>query len=152
MATYWRISNYPDLSGEGGRVASARWHTAGRRIVYMTESPTSAILETLVHFDGDIEDIPDFYNLLQISIPDDAAIQRLDPPPGSKWREDQTITRDLGDIWLASSKTALARVPSAIAPHTWNYLLNPAHPDASRASFSHEREQFDSRLFGFGSR
>ena len=25
---------------------------------------------------------------------------------------------------------ALARVPSAIMPNTWNFLLNPEHPEA----------------------
>ena len=51
MAIYWRISDYPDLNGEGGRKAGARWHTAGSRIVYLAESPMAALVETLVHLD-----------------------------------------------------------------------------------------------------
>jgi hypothetical protein len=38
-------------------------------------------------------------------------------------------------------------------PRTWNYLLNPEHPEASRTlviSVIHER--FDNRLFRFGAR
>lgn len=153
MATYWRISNFDDLSGEGGRKASARWHPAGLRIVYMAESPTAALLETLVHFDGDSEDIPDFYTLLRISSPDGLAIHLIEPPVEIEWRQDQKMTRRLGDAWLASLETAVARVPSAIAPRTWNYLLNPAHPDASQMRIVEViRERFDSRLFRFGDR
>jgi hypothetical protein len=36
-------------------------------------------------------------------------------------------------------------------PCTWNFLLNPAHPDAPRVSVAEVlRERFDNRLFGSG--
>lgn len=151
MAIYWRISDYPDLSGEGGRKAGARWHTAGSRIVYLAESPMVAIVETLVHLDVDPEDMPDIYTLLKISVPDGLAVDLLDPPSGSEWKQAMELTRSIGDRWLASLKTALARVPSAIAPHTWNYLLNPEHPDAKQVQIIEIiKERFDNRLFRFG--
>jgi RES domain-containing protein len=44
-------------------------------------------------------------------------------------------------------------VPSAIAPQTWNYLLNPQHPNAGQVQVAEViREQFDNRLFRFGAR
>jgi RES domain-containing protein len=50
-------------------------------------------------------------------------------------------------------ETPLVRVPSAIAPQTWNYLLNPEHPDAKQVQVAEViREQFDNRLFRFGAR
>jgi len=45
----WRISNYADLSGGGGLQAAGRWHTRGKRIVYLADHPASAVLEMLVH-------------------------------------------------------------------------------------------------------
>jgi RES domain-containing protein len=112
-----------------------------------------ALVETLVHLDIDPEDIPDFYTLLKISIPDGLALQLLDPPAGVEWRQELELTRSIGDAWLASLKTPLARVPSAIAPHTWNYLLNPTHPDTAKVQIAEViRERFDSRLFRFGGR
>jgi len=151
--TLWRISDYIDLSGEGGRKAGARWHTAGSRIVYLADSPMVALVETLVHLDVDREDTPDFYTLLKISIPDGLAIRLLDPPAGSEWKQDLELTRQIGDTWLASLETPLARVPSAIAPHTWNYLLNPSHSDAKQIEVAEViRERFDNRLFSFGGR
>lgn len=153
LKTFWRVSNYIDLSGEGGRKASARWHTAGSRVVYLADSPMSALVESLVHLDVDGEDTPDFYTLLKISVPDGLAIQPLDPPAGAEWKQDLELTRRMGDAWHASLATPLARVPSVIAAYTWNYLLNPDHPEAKQVTVAEViREQFDNRLFRFGSR
>jgi RES domain-containing protein len=59
----------------------------------------------------------------------------------------------MGDLWLTTRETPLARVPSAIAPQTWNYLLNPEHPEARQVQVAEViRERFDNRLFHFGAR
>jgi RES domain-containing protein len=50
---------------------------------------------------------------------------------GEVWKQDEALTRGLGDSWLESQASALARVPSAILPETFNYLLNPLHQDAA---------------------
>jgi RES domain-containing protein len=153
MKTFWRISDYVGLTGDGGRKAGARWHTASSRIVYLAESPMAALVETLVHLEVDSEDTPDFYTLLKIPVPDGLVIQPLDPPAGSEWKQDLKLTRRMGDAWLASLETPLARVPSAIAPQTWNYLLNPEHPDAKMIEVAEViKERFDNRLFRFSSR
>ncbi|MGB9409097.1 MAG: RES family NAD+ phosphorylase, partial [Terracidiphilus sp.] len=56
MTTLWRISNYVDLSGEGGLTASARWHTKGKPVVYLADSPAGAMLERIVHMTDMYED------------------------------------------------------------------------------------------------
>jgi RES domain-containing protein len=113
----------------------------------------AALVETLVHLEVDSEDTPDFYTLLKIPVPDGLVIQPLDPPAGSEWKQDLKLTRRMGDAWLASLETPLARVPSAIAPQTWNYLLNPEHPDAKMIEVAEViKERFDNRLFRFSSR
>jgi RES domain-containing protein len=153
MKTLWRISDYIDLCGDGGRKAGARWHSAGSRIVYLAESPMVALVETLVHLEIDSEETPDFYTLLKVAVPNELAILSLDPPSGSDWKHDLELTRRIGDTWLASQETALARVPSVLAPETWNYLLNPEHPDAKKVEIAEIiKERFDNRLFRFGAR
>ncbi len=153
MSICWRVSNYIDLSGEGGRKASARWHTAGSRIVYLAESPMSALVESLVHLEVDSDETPDSYTLLKIFVPGDLVVQPLDPPAGTEWKQDLELTRSIGDAWLASLETPLARVPSAIAPRTWNYLLNPEHLGAKQVAIAEViHERFDNRLFRFGTR
>lgn len=155
MTTLWRISNYVDLSGEGANIASGRWHTKGRPTVYLAESPASAMLERIVHLMDANEDgfLPQFYQLLKIDVPDDLPIKQLNTLAPADWKEQIEFTRSLGDAWLASQETPLARVPSVIVPRTWNYLLNPEHPDAKRVVVAEViRERFDNRLFRFGSR
>jgi RES domain-containing protein len=148
-----RISNHPDLTGAGGLKWSARWHTKGNKIVYLSDSPSGALLETLVHFEIDSEDIPEAYVRLKVAVPDDLPITYLAPPAGEDWKLDETLTRSLGDRWLAEGKTCLARVPSAIVSEAWNYLLNPQHPDAAQVkTVSVTREQYDRRIFRFGLR
>jgi RES domain-containing protein len=112
------------------------------------------MLERIVHLlDDEDGDLPHFYQLLEVSAPDRAAIKPLSTMMPVDWRERLEFTRQLGDAWLASLKTPLARVPSAIAPHTWNVLLNPAHPGARQMQIeSASRERFDTRLFRLGGR
>ena len=73
----WRISNHVTLSGEGGMRASARWHSRGRPIVYLAESPAGAMLETLVHLQGRRDRLPRTYTLLAIVAPDIVSIERI---------------------------------------------------------------------------
>jgi RES domain-containing protein len=155
MTTLWRISNYAELSGEGGMRASARWHTKGRLIVYLAESPASALLERIVHLTDRNEDgdLPPYYQLLKISVPDECEIKSLTTLVPIDWREQDDFTRSMGDSWLASLETPLARVPSSIVPHTANFLLNPEHTLATRVLIEERtKERFDNRLFRFGPR
>ena len=153
MSTLWRISEHVDLEGLGGKKFSSRWTSLGRRVVYLAESPAGALLEVLVHFSLEDEDIPRPYTLLQVSAPEANAVRFLDPQTDPDWRVDEEVTRRIGDAWIASLETPLARVPSAIMPRTWNYLLNPEHPDAKQVLIAAViKERFDNRLFRFGSR
>jgi RES domain-containing protein len=153
MTTLWRISNHVDLSGEGGFGASGRWHTEGRLVVYLADSPAGALLERIVHMTDMLEDanLPRFYQLLQVSVPDEIAIKPLNTIAPTDWKERLQFTREVGDTWMVSRETALARVPSAIAPQTWNYLLNPEHSEAKLVTVvAVIKERFDNRLFRFG--
>ena len=146
----WRISNYTDLSGIGGVRAAGRWHSQGRRIVYLADHPSSALLEMLVHMDRDL--IPPTYQLLRIDIPPGMTIETvmtgdLAGDLAGSWWNDMTASREIGDRWLDQSTSALLQVPSAISAQGQNFLLNPAHPDAAKvivAEIFHA--PFDARL------
>jgi len=105
------------------------------------------MFEALVHMDYEVQDLPDEFTLLKIGAPDSLKISLLDPSENPDWREQPEFTRGMGDAWLASRGTALARVPSAVVPHAWNYLLNPEHPDAKLVRIEGQsRERLDIRL------
>jgi RES domain-containing protein len=144
----WRISNHSTLDGRGGLETSARWHTQGRPIVYLAESVAGALLEVLVHLDLSPVRLPKSYRLLKVEAPDDISLEVLSAANlGEDWVSDETLTRTIGDQWLASKRTALLRVPSAIAPETSNVLLNSAHVDARRLRIASHREYpWDLRL------
>lgn len=105
------------------------------------------MLERLVHLQNGNGKLPPIYDLLEIKVPDEMQIAELLPLAGEGWKVNTDLTRRIGDEWLVSMETPLARVPSAIVPRTWNMLLNPAHPKASSVRIeSVIRERFDSRL------
>ena len=141
----WRISPFPDLSGTGGLYASGRWHSKGRPVAYLADSAAGAMLETLVHMEIDREDVPSAFNLLRVGMPADVEVDQLEPLPDD-WRERPELTREIGDSWLRRGEYLLLAVPSAIMPHTENYLLNPLHPDADEIELVVERHAFDARL------
>jgi RES domain-containing protein len=126
---FWRISQHVDLSGQGGRLVSGRWHTRGRPIVYMAECSPGAMLESLVQLR--VSPQPLAFQLLRIEGPKLAKVIDLPVAASTGWQEDKVVTRMIGDNWLETGQSALARVPSALAPQAWNVLLNPEHPTAS---------------------
>ncbi len=140
----WRISEFDDLSGRGGLLASARWNTRGHAVVYTAESSAGALSELLVHLDRDL--IPPDFQLLTLEA--DPSVSILDAPRlPANWKLDHTITRKIGDEWLSSERSALFRVPSAIVTHAYNVLINPLHPDSSQIKIvARERLEFDRRL------
>jgi len=145
----WRISNYADLHGIGGLKASARWHTRGHRIVYLSSTPASAVLEILVNLEIEEGHLPRSYKLLEIEVPEDVKIEKLEDwaTLPKDWRKKQAETQALGDQWLDRDSSALLEVPSALVPHTRNFLLNPLNKDAARIMIiSVSRQRFDRRL------
>ena len=143
----WRISNHVSLSGEGGMRASARWHSRGRPIVYLAESPAGAMLEALVHLKGRRDKLPLTYTLLAILAPDTVSIERTMIPTAA-WKKDLEWSRQQGDEWLQSGRTAILEVPSVILPRSRNFLLNPLHADATSIHVEEViRDLYDERLF-----
>jgi len=124
-------------------LASARWHNQGRRIVYLAESPAGAMIEALVHLEVDPANPPPNYTLLKLEVPSELEIPTLE---FTDWA-DTVATRAAGDGWLRAGASALLRVPSVIAPETWNVLLNPVHGDAARLRVVwKQRQPWDARL------
>ena len=128
----WRVSDYADLSGQGGIVAAARWHRAGTPVVYCADHPATALLEKLVHID--VDDMPRGYTLLTIDVPDVPARRIEISNLPEDWMTELDVTQSVGTDVLNRAENLLVWVPSILVPHAWNALLNPRHADAARCS------------------
>jgi RES domain-containing protein len=144
----WRISNYANLDGRGGLYAPGRWHTEGKRIVYLAENPAGALIEVLVHLELDPGHLPKSYRLLKAEAAEGLSVRAIAGPElPANWVSDQIATRTVGDQWLSSKSAVLLRVPSAIVPETFNVLLNPEHAEADRIEVLwHAEYPWDARL------
>lgn len=145
-SVYWRISNYTDLAGIGGTVTAGRWHHKGQPVVYLADSPATALLEVLVHFEMSIDELPDRFTLLRIELPSSASKASVEKHLPENWHQHQYQTRSLGSQWLSEGSALLLKVPTVIVPHNCNYLFNPHHPEASLAKLSVEQFPLDPRL------
>ena len=114
----------------GGLKASGRWHHAGHAIVYLAQTPASALLEVCVHTSAN--DVPPAFTLLKIEGPDlevpSIAIVSLP----KDWQTHLEVTRDSGTAWLEKKRSVLLQVPSAIVPETANFLFNPSHKQSAK--------------------
>jgi RES domain-containing protein len=94
-----------------------------------------------------------YYDLIKVNVPDGVQTKPLTTLAAVGWQDRMDVPQKIGDAWLASMETSLARVPSAIMPSTWNYLLNPMHPDAPKVTIAEViHERFDNRLLRLGTR
>lgn len=133
MPSLWRLSKHLTLDGKGGLKTPNRWNSRGYAIVYCARSPAGAILEILVHIDRSV--FPDDYKLIEVHHPDSLSAEIVDENTlPEACNSSIRVTREIGDQWLKSKRSALLDVPSVIAPSTRNVLLNPVHPDAQQIS------------------
>lgn len=137
------------LYDTGGAIrVGGRWSSPGVAVIYAAGHYSTAILEILVHR-GRLS-LPGSHHAMAITIPDDIRIERFDPDAHSGWRlEGSSVAGRYGDEWVAAARTAVLAVPSVPAwPVEWNYVINPAHADASRIEPGDPFEvEWDERLF-----
>lgn len=138
------------LQGVGAALTEGyRWNSINTHLVYTAESRALATLEVSVHLDF-LEDLPTDRFYVEIEIPDDIKILELsiDQLPDN-WDTKPPIleTQFIGDDFVSQKNAAVLKVPSAIVPPEFNYLINPNHPDSAKIKvISAHRLQFDNRF------
>ena len=129
----WRISSHSTLDGRGGFSASGRWHTEGRRIVYLAENPAGALVEVLVHLELDPVHLPKSYRLLKAEAPEDLPVRTSAPSnypaTGSRTKSLRALSETSG--WPPKALCYYEYRRSS-CPKTFNVLLNPEHAEAGR--------------------
>lgn len=138
------------LSGIGASLSEGfRWNSLSTRIVYTAESRALAILEVSVHLDLQ-EDLPTDRYLITLEIPDEVEILELDQIDlPLNWDAKPPIieTQLIGDDFVNQQSAAVLKVPSAIVPEEYHYLINPLHLDAQKIQVTTSKQLlFDTRL------
>lgn len=129
----WRFSHYESLDGRGGLLASARWHTRGREILYCAPNPATAVLEILVHGQVGESAALTRHRFIKLDIPDDVSRDSVDEAQlPTDWSRRISVTRAWGDRWLREGRAAVLTVRSVLVPETYNIIVNPRHPDTAR--------------------
>ena len=144
--------DYATLDGMGGMFSSGRWHQRDVKVTYAASSRSLAVLERFIHCAPTT--IPNMV-MITIFVPDDIAYEHLvSSQLPDNWdtitASDQDDTQALGMDFLTKNKHAYLKVPSAIVPHEYNYILNPNHPDSPRIIINEVHPyQFDARYQRF---
>ena len=137
-------SRYHENDGLGASLYGGRWNHKGTPAIYTAESVALCALEVIVND----ADLAGDYICISIEVPDltMTIMSLVDMPPGWDSHPYIAATQDIGTNWAKAQMTAVLSVPSVVIPRERNYILNPAHPDFSRMSFSAEPFTFDDRL------
>lgn len=116
------------LSSSG---SANRWNDKGQFVLYAGSSRSLSSLELIVH-KGAVT--PEFqYKVMVISIADDDHLFKdikMRSLPGN-WRTLAAYPhlQQIGSDWYSSRESLVLRIPSAIIPLEFNYLINTRHPE-----------------------
>ncbi len=111
--------------------AANRWNKKGEYVIYTGGSRSLSTLESVVHRNYIRPDIP--YKVMIISVPDsDRLVKTLkttDLP--LNWRQFEAYSKlqEIGSDWITRRETLILKVPSAVIPQEYNYIINTEHPD-----------------------
>lgn len=146
----FRISNelYSKTLTTSG--SANRWNLKGQHVLYTGSSRSLSTLELIVHT-GAVKPLIS-YKVMIISIADDdyltKQIQLKDLP--SHWRSFSAYSalQTIGSNWYTTQASLVLKVPSAVIPLEYNYIINTEHPDfRDKVSLVRLEDYFwDSRL------
>ena len=137
-----------DLSGKGAEMYGGRWNSKGTALLYTSQSRALAFAEISMHIPLGI--VPKDYFLINIQIPDSANILELteaDMPADWRSNPHSDSTQRIGDGFATALQYLVLRVPSAVVPGDFNFLINPSHPAMKEVTIADvEPFEFDSRF------
>lgn len=140
MISVWRIvkseRQATAFDGEGARRYGGRWNEVGISMIYASGSLSLATLEYFVNLDA----LPPLA-LSLVSIEARVPIGIIEDigksvPKGWDSLPATHEAKSYGTHWINRQSSAVLKVPSAVIPNEFNYLLNPHHPDFKRIAIN----------------
>ena len=107
-----------------------RWNSKGNKVLYCAESIALAFLENMIRRQG--VGFNDDFKTMFIEIPSKSTTSNIyieDLEAG--WRDFNNYPKcqALGDKWYDERKNLLLKVPSAVLPEAYNFVIHTEHPD-----------------------
>ena len=136
-----------DLSGLGAKLFGGRWNSVGTSCLYTSQSRALSLLEYSVNVS--ISNIPPALSMTVIEIPDNYIMEVNLKDLPENWRSSPTpsATKIFGTNLLNLGNSPVLKIPSAIIPQEFNFLLNSAHADSKNFKIlSVEAFVYDIRL------
>ena len=140
------FSNKLVASGRAGR-----WNLDDQQTIYTGSSRSLSTLELIVQENSVSPD--SVYRVMVISISDEEKLftHILQSGLPDNWRNIIAYPQlqILGSEWYKSNKSLILKVPSAVIPKEYNYIINVSHPDFKHnVSLVRAEDYFwDERLF-----
>lgn len=109
---------------------SGRWNRLGEEVIYAASSRSLACLENLVHRRSTVG--TSTFRTMVIYVPDHATIKHVnlhDLP--EEWNQFpiNEACQSLGSTWYQSKASLALRVPSAVIPDEFNWVINTRHAE-----------------------
>jgi RES domain-containing protein len=107
-----------------------RWNSEVNKVLYCAESIALAFLENMIRRQG--VGFNDDFKIIVIEIPDKTEITILNTDDlKSGWRDHNNYSecQEHGNQWYNENKTLLLKVPSAVLPQSFNFVINTSHTD-----------------------
>ena len=144
----YRITTANHASGLTSPGVAGRWNTTGTYVIYSSFSRSLACLENIVHRSSSQLMLP--FRCMVIDLPDGLDIETATADRiGLNWfsGESLRICQEIGNKWIIQGRTCILKVPSAVVPKEFNFVLNTAHPDFRKITIQGiEDFEFDKRL------
>lgn len=117
-----------DLTPSG---SANRWNLKDQQVIYAAGSRSLATLELAVHRSSITLNHP--YRLMVLSVPDDDqfVLQVKTSMLPENWRSIAAYgsLQQIGSRWYQDKSSLLLKIPSAVIPMEYNYIINTLHPD-----------------------
>jgi RES domain-containing protein len=130
---------------------AGRWNLDDQFMIYTGSSRSLSSLELVVHRNF-ISPVIN-YKVMVISISDEKEIYTqisvAELPKGWRGMNSYPKLQQLGSDWYQNKRSLVLKVPSAVIPYEYNYIININHPDfETKVSLVKTEDYFwDERLF-----
>lgn len=114
-----------------------RWNSKDNKVLYCSESIELAFLENMIRRQG--VGFNDDFKIMIIKVPSTSkmtiiSVKDLD----EGWRDINSYSKcqEPGDKWYHECKNLILKVPSAVLPETFNYVINASHSDYKKVKLA----------------